>query len=1498
MPRRAHRTLAGATAVTLAASVLMLASTTPAFAADGTVTGTVFRDFNANGVLDSGAPTGIYDEPFGGVTVTAYDSGSGTWSTTTAADGTYTLNVTGAVGDQVRVEFTGLPAGFEHGAVSSAAADNGTSVQFVDLADGGDVDFAVNAPEDFSQGDAPLVTAIQWAGSPFTSEGGTKGAEPALAGLAYDDHFTGSQPAGFPNRVTLATFAEVGSVGTNVYHPRSDTLFTAATYKRQSGLGTLGLGGIYRVTDVLGADGQLQPNTGEPWLDVETLGIDVGAVPSNTERGVSGHQTPTYDPDGFANAAKVGIGGMALSADGNTLFFVNLFDRKLYALDVSDPDTVPTTFQSYDLGLGVGERPWAVTVYRGQVYVGYVESNETASGAQPGVAAATAGMEARVIAAPLSALGGAWTEVLTADLGYTKGDVYNNTLVPQSQRWNSWTDTWNWAGGAVAQINGGWQIYPQPILSDMYVDEDGYLSLGFTDRTSIQGGNRNRASDPSIPGNNFEAGASGDLLIASPDGDGTFTLENAGEAGDRTTVGGQVGQGPGNREFYDDSLNLGNGGTHQEVALGNLAGLRGTREVVSTVYDPLTGIRLAGLMWMDVDNGSPTGGYELNGDGGGDGAGGNFQKGGGLGGLSLIAAEAPVEVGNRVWFDADGDGIQDAGEPPLPGLTVNLIRNGQVVGTRTTDANGEYYFSSDPESEYFEDDLAANGGEYTIEFVRPTTGNMFVDDPEYGTVPWSMVSFTSAEPTSTETGSNPDPTTGRYTFTVGGPGENDHSIDAGFIFERPSVDIEKGDGTGTTIAHDADTMADGESYQPGETRTIVFTVTNTGDEDLREVTLTDETFSGADVQSLEWTLPDGSTVVATDDNGVLTARWDDTFGTGTAVWEPDEVITGTATLTVGLNDEPHVDRAAVSAVGARSQEPVSDADAYNAFTGDIQVIKYDGERPDPAVQDGNGDWIVPAKPLADAAQDANTQDEAVIYPVNTPQTVRWVVTNTGPTALTDITLVDATDDAPAIGDDWTADLSAFGGPAEYSFVDDGPWPGILPAGASFFAEGTLTLPATELHADTVTVTGTIVTPAVDADGNPTGDPATDPNGDPIVATDDQGNPVTVTDDDPFHARTGIGPFVDIEKGDGEGTIIANDADTMADGQAYLPGETREIVFTVTNTGDEPLRDVTLTDDTLAGPGVVSLEWTFPDGSTATAEDVAGVLTARWEATFGAGTAQWAPDAVITGVATLTIEASDQPHVDSATVTANGALSQIPVTDEDAYNAFTGDIQVIKYDGEGADPVVHDGTDWVLPAKPLTDAAQDANTPQQAVELKAGAAHPVRWVVTNTSTTWLTHLTLVDVTGDGPAIGDDWTADLSAFGGPSEYSFVDDGPWEGLLPPGASFFAEGTVTLQDGQTHADTVTVTGQVVVPAVDGDGLPTGQPSLDGDGNPIVAQRDGGPFTVTDDDPYHAKVPLQLAVTGATMGIGVALLATLLLVTGGLMLAIRRRQRAEQAQA
>ena len=66
-------------------------------------------------------------------------------------------------------------------------------------------------------------------------------------------------------------------------------------------------------------------------------------------------------------------------------------------------------------------------------------------------------------------------------------------------------------------------------------------------------------------------------------------------------------------------------------------------------------------------------------------------------------------IGDRIWLDEDADGTQDAGEPGLEGVTVELKNaSGDVVATDTTDVNGSYLFI----------ELAA--GDYTV-CVDPAT---------------------------------------------------------------------------------------------------------------------------------------------------------------------------------------------------------------------------------------------------------------------------------------------------------------------------------------------------------------------------------------------------------------------------------------------------------------------------------------------------------------------------------------------------------------------------------------------------------------------------------------------------------------------------------------------------------------------------------------------------------------------------------------------------------
>ena len=83
---------------------------------------------------------------------------------------------------------------------------------------------------------------------------------------------------------------------------------------------------------------------------------------------------------------------------------------------------------------------------------------------------------------------------------------------------------------------------------------------------------------------------------------------------------------------------------------------------------------------------------------------------------------ALAKIGNFVWEDVDGDGLQDAGEPGISGVAVTLFfSNGTPAGQTTmTDGTGLYQFCVDP-------------GDYYVSFGLPTgflftTANAGVND--------------------------------------------------------------------------------------------------------------------------------------------------------------------------------------------------------------------------------------------------------------------------------------------------------------------------------------------------------------------------------------------------------------------------------------------------------------------------------------------------------------------------------------------------------------------------------------------------------------------------------------------------------------------------------------------------------------------------------------------------------------------------------------------------
>jgi len=111
-----------------------------------------------------------------------------------------------------------------------------------------------------------------------------------------------------------------------------------------------------------------------------------------------------------------------------------------------------------------------------------------------------------------------------------------------------------------------------------------------------------------------------------------------------------------------------------------------------------------------------------------------------------------VQVGDRVWYDTDIDGIQDAGELGVPGVTVKLLDAGLIeLDTTVTDGNGNFVFAQ------------LIPGIYYLEFVLPA-GHRF-----------SPMDQGSDE----ELDSDADPATGRTARINLASGKIDYRWDAG-----------------------------------------------------------------------------------------------------------------------------------------------------------------------------------------------------------------------------------------------------------------------------------------------------------------------------------------------------------------------------------------------------------------------------------------------------------------------------------------------------------------------------------------------------------------------------------------------------------------------------------------------------------------------------------------------------------------------------------------------
>ncbi|ARK11721.1 SdrD B-like domain-containing protein [Fibrella sp. ES10-3-2-2] len=785
----------------------------PAFVHAQSISGTVFRDFNATGTYTvQTSTTHTYGEPgVPGVIVTAYSSNSAVApiSTTTNSSGSYTLAVGSS--NEFRVEFTNVITGDFDGFVvtGTATTQSRSGVRFVTGGTTG-VNFGINYPASYCGIANPyLATSCYTNGDPVASSAISGTSSPAqdpwLVGWQYDGAATG--------RNTYLSKGSIGATWGLAYHRSSDLLFAAAFLKRHSGFGTGGPGQIYaiKMTNPTSASANVTP-----FVNLANLGIDVGTTPrvslsaptALTNALPTNKTTPNYDVAAFDQVGKMSLGDIDISDDDKTLWVINLKERSLIELPIGSPAVAPTTYTRHILPTtscvnGV-LRPFAAKFYRGKVYVGAVCSAELTGGT-------ASNLQAYVYAHDPAGATSNFTQVLTFPLNYTRGYVTSRGLDGgtgtsfTTANWRPWIDQWTDIPSSFTSTGYDQTVCPQPVLSDIEFDNNGEMILGFFDRFGHQAGNNNYSTTTSST-LVYEATAAGDLLRAGRKLDGTYQLESNASVVNipansivPTTVttiatNQSIPQGPGGGEFYWQDMYLNNAtgkdtdptsstadGGHQEILVGGIAQWPGMNEVVATAFDPFTNFRAAGARYFNNRTGTSDFQYQVLAQDGGltePQRVATFGKAASLGDLEIICEQSPIQIGNRVWKDTNNNGIQDAGEPALAGVVVLLKGPGLPTAgvSVTTNSSGEYYFSN------------STSGTTATGFVYSLTG--LTAGSSYSlTFPLSASAGTlnlSGKPNSA-TGTNADAidtdvsSSGLVSFTLGNAGENNFTYDAGYI---------------------------------------------------------------------------------------------------------------------------------------------------------------------------------------------------------------------------------------------------------------------------------------------------------------------------------------------------------------------------------------------------------------------------------------------------------------------------------------------------------------------------------------------------------------------------------------------------------------------------------------------------------------------------------------------------------------------------------------------
>jgi len=789
--------------------------------------------------------------------------------------------------------------------LGGSATNAGTTVQFLNDGSTPNVNLALDRPEEYCQNNPDLVTSRYLYGDQIA---GVNNTGTVLMSFPYSagssDATAGAAEAAYDNPTTHTLAMQAQIVGTTfgtAYARSTRRVYAAAFFKRHAGFGPGGPGAIYNInrtgsgsvsSTITVAGAATNSHNGANWTrDNDLTGWNAVGKTSLGGMAISDDDSTLYvmnlqnrtlysinavtgveiDNQAVPLSPPVPAGGNCASGDVRP-FAVNYYRGRVYVGMICSAESTATvdTYTDSNSNGSYNQAEYFVDTDNDGVHDASepfydADNDNTYDPGEPfvdndGNKTYNLGDARRLVAYVYSVdpatLNFDAAPAFSMALNYKRG--LNTRTLGADGVWRPWSGIFRSASTAADR-----PVYAQPMLTGIAFDR-GNLVLALRDRMGDQVGNSTQSNPADATAALYQPRTSGDLLRACGSVSGGWTAESNGRCSGNGTAPQNSDEGPGRGEYYSgDAYTLsytfadpaapaptpitGKGSNHDEVGSGGVTQMPGAPDVTTTLFDPIPNIANmthdGGVRWMNNTSGAFTKGYRLyDGDGSDPDI---FAKANGIGDLELLCDLAPIEIGNRVWLDTNANGVQDAGEAGISGVTAHLFNSSNTqIGTAVTDANGEYYFVSStavdptpgdnvgqingnilPATAYqVRFDLAANyagGGPLNNRFLTAVNSSFQNGDDDSNDSDGANV----ANPTGSPAGTFPV-----ISLTTGSAGSNDHTFDAGFAasgtyslgnrvwFDTDNdgrIDAGESGLDGVSVSLFADANADGTPDSPG-----------------------------------------------------------------------------------------------------------------------------------------------------------------------------------------------------------------------------------------------------------------------------------------------------------------------------------------------------------------------------------------------------------------------------------------------------------------------------------------------------------------------------------------------------------------------------------------------------------------------------------------------------------------------------------------------------------